>query len=139
MITITYLAPHLGGVVDAYLTVISVMDMPLFVIAVPYGLLWERATWQGAIAGHLAGSAPGAVSRFGFGIGPITLLSGCVAGEIGFVPLSKTGAELLFEIFSQRYERASVLVTSNQPALGQQIEYLHLFRNPFRSNAGRYR
>jgi hypothetical protein len=28
------------------------------------------------------------------------------------VPLSKTGAEMLFEIFSQRYERNSTLVTS---------------------------
>ena len=28
--------------------------------------------------------------------------------ELGFVPLSKTGAELLFEIFSQRYERGSI-------------------------------
>jgi len=26
------------------------------------------------------------------------------AGELGFVPLSKTGAELLFEVFSRRYE-----------------------------------
>ena len=31
------------------------------------------------------------------------------------MPLSKTGAELLFEIFSQRYERGSILVTSNLP------------------------
>jgi hypothetical protein len=31
------------------------------------------------------------------------------------VPLSKTGAELLFEVFSQRYERGSILVTSNLP------------------------
>jgi DNA replication protein DnaC len=31
------------------------------------------------------------------------------------VPLSKTGAELLFEIFSQRYERGSIIVTSNLP------------------------
>ena len=38
-----------------------------------------------------------------------------IVDELGFVPLSKTGAELLFEIFSQRYERASVLVTSNLP------------------------
>ena len=30
-------------------------------------------------------------------------------------PLSKSGAELLFETFSQRYERASTLVTSNLP------------------------
>ena len=35
-----------------------------------------------------------------------------VIDELGFVPLSKTGAELLFEVFSQRYERGSVLVTS---------------------------
>jgi DNA replication protein DnaC len=31
------------------------------------------------------------------------------------VPLSKTGAELLFEMLSQRYERGSTLVTSNLP------------------------
>jgi DNA replication protein DnaC len=31
------------------------------------------------------------------------------------VPLSKSGAELLFEVFSQRYERGSTLVTSNLP------------------------
>ena len=30
-------------------------------------------------------------------------------------PSSTTGAELLFEVFSQRYERASTLVTSNLP------------------------
>ena len=31
------------------------------------------------------------------------------------MPLSKTGAELLFEVFSQRYERGSSMVTSNLP------------------------
>lgn len=38
-----------------------------------------------------------------------------IVDELGFVPLSKTGAELLFEVLSQRYERASTLVTSNLP------------------------
>jgi DNA replication protein DnaC len=38
-----------------------------------------------------------------------------IIDELGYVPLSKTGAELLFETFSQRYERASTLVTSNLP------------------------
>ncbi len=38
-----------------------------------------------------------------------------IIDELGFVPLSKTAAELLFEVFSQRYERASTLVTSNLP------------------------
>jgi DNA replication protein DnaC len=30
-------------------------------------------------------------------------------------PLSATVAELLFEVFSQRYERGSIIVTSNLP------------------------
>jgi hypothetical protein len=33
----------------------------------------------------------------------------------GRSPLSKTGAEMLFKVFSQRYERGSTLVTSNLP------------------------
>jgi DNA replication protein DnaC len=35
--------------------------------------------------------------------------------ELGLVPLSKSGAELLFEVFRQRYERGSTLGTSNLP------------------------
>ena len=38
-----------------------------------------------------------------------------IIDELGFVPLSHAGAELLFEVFSQRYERGSVLVTTNLP------------------------
>jgi DNA replication protein DnaC len=38
-----------------------------------------------------------------------------IIDELGFVPLSQTGAELLFEVFSQRYERGSTLVTTNLP------------------------
>jgi DNA replication protein DnaC len=38
-----------------------------------------------------------------------------IIDELGYVPLSTTGAELLFEVFSQRYERGSTLVTSNLP------------------------
>ena len=38
-----------------------------------------------------------------------------IIDELGFVPLSPTGAELLFEVFRQRYERRSVLVTTNLP------------------------
>ena len=38
-----------------------------------------------------------------------------IIDELGFVPLSHTGAELLFEVFSQRYERGSILVTTNLP------------------------
>jgi DNA replication protein DnaC len=38
-----------------------------------------------------------------------------IVDELGYVPLSQTGAELLFEVFSQRYERGAVIVTSNLP------------------------
>ena len=38
-----------------------------------------------------------------------------IIDELGFVPLSKTGAELLFETISQRYERGSIIITSNLP------------------------
>src|ERR1700726_3404149 len=38
-----------------------------------------------------------------------------IIDELGCVPLSQTGAELLFEIFSQRHERGSTIVTSNLP------------------------
>ena len=81
MIAVSYLVPYLGGTVDAYLTIISIMDMPLFVIAVVYGLFWRRATWQGAISGYLGGAIVGAVLRFvfQFDISTITFTSGGVA------------------------------------------------------------
>jgi DNA replication protein DnaC len=38
-----------------------------------------------------------------------------IIDELGYVPLSPTGAELLFEVFSQRHERSATIVTSNLP------------------------
>ena len=38
-----------------------------------------------------------------------------IIDELGYVPLSPTGAELLFEVFSQRYGRGSMIVTSHLP------------------------
>ena len=38
-----------------------------------------------------------------------------IIDELGFVPLSKTGAELLFELICQRYKRGATLITSNLP------------------------
>ena len=45
----------------------------------------------------------------------LSRLSLLIIDELGFVPLSTTGAELLFEVFSQRYERGSTMVTTNLP------------------------
>ncbi len=38
-----------------------------------------------------------------------------VLDELGYVPFSKMGAELLFEVVSRAYERTSLIVTTNLP------------------------
>lgn len=34
--------------------------------------------------------------------------------ELGYLPIDKTGADLLFQVFSQRYETGSTILTTNQ-------------------------
>ena len=34
--------------------------------------------------------------------------------EMGYLPIDKTGADLLFQVFSQRYETGSTIVTTNE-------------------------
>jgi DNA replication protein DnaC len=38
-----------------------------------------------------------------------------IINELGYVPFSKTGAELLFEVLSARYEQGALIITSNLP------------------------
>ena len=38
-----------------------------------------------------------------------------ILDELGYVPFSKAGAELLFDVVSRAYERTSLLVTTNLP------------------------
>jgi DNA replication protein DnaC len=38
-----------------------------------------------------------------------------ILDELGYVPFSKTGAELLFEVMSRAYERLSLIITTNLP------------------------
>jgi solute:Na+ symporter, SSS family len=120
MIAITYLVPYLGGTVDAYLTIISIMDMPLFVIAIPYGLLWKRATWQGAMAAYLAGSVTGAVLRFGINmeVAHVTLISGVVAAIVcPAVSLLTTGAKPIPTPVSSEPRRSSIARKSSLAVL----------------------
>lgn len=35
--------------------------------------------------------------------------------EIGYLPIDKLGCDLLFQVVSQRYERGSIIITSNKP------------------------
>jgi SSS family solute:Na+ symporter len=65
MLGVAYLLHGNGaGAVRANLTVVGILDMPLFVITVIYGLLWRRANWQGATAGFLTGGALGIFTYF---------------------------------------------------------------------------
>ncbi|MCK4299031.1 MAG: IS21-like element helper ATPase IstB [Planctomycetes bacterium] len=38
-----------------------------------------------------------------------------ICDELGYMSFSRTGAELLFQVFADRYERGSLLLTSNLP------------------------
>jgi DNA replication protein DnaC len=38
-----------------------------------------------------------------------------IVDELGYLSFSRSGAELLFQVFADRYERRSLLVTSNLP------------------------
>ena len=43
------------------------------------------------------------------------MLSSTFVDELGYLPIDKIGADLLFQVFSQRYETGSTIVTTNQP------------------------
>ena len=47
--------------------------------------------------------------------GQLAKLDLLVLDELGYVPASKLGAELLFDVISTAYERTSVIVTTNLP------------------------
>ena len=40
--------------------------------------------------------------------------SSTLLDELGYLPIDKTGADLLFQIISLRYEQGSTIVTSNR-------------------------
>ena len=37
-----------------------------------------------------------------------------IVDELGYLPIDKQGADLLFQVLSQRYERGSIIITSNR-------------------------
>jgi DNA replication protein DnaC len=46
--------------------------------------------------------------------------------EVGYVPLAEIGAEFLFQVISERAERAAIIVTTNLPF----SEWTTVFPNP---------
>lgn len=47
------------GAVKANYTMVGILDMPLFVVTVIYGMAWTRTNWQGAVAGFVGGGIAG--------------------------------------------------------------------------------
>jgi|GEM_PF-356078 len=65
MLLVAWFMQYSGdGAVRANLTVVGIVDMPLFVITVIFGLLWRRTTWQGALVGFFAGGIVGCMAYF---------------------------------------------------------------------------
>jgi SSS family solute:Na+ symporter len=54
-----YVVSRFPDVVAANLTIVAIIDMPIFVIAIVYGLLWRRTNWQGAVGGYVIGAVAG--------------------------------------------------------------------------------
>ena len=81
MVVFAYFVPRMGGAVEAYLTIIGIMDMPLFIVAIVYGLLWKRTTPAAAWAGYLAGALAGIYGKvvLGYDFNATTFLSAGVA------------------------------------------------------------
>ena len=46
-------------------------------------------------------------------LGKYTRYDLLIVDELGYVPFSKEGGELLFQVFAERHERGSVIVTTN--------------------------
>jgi DNA replication protein DnaC len=47
-----------------------------------------------------------------------------ICDELGYLSFSRVGAELLFQVFADRYERQSLLITSNLP-FGDWVQVFH--------------
>lgn len=48
-----------AGAVKANLVLVGILDMPLFIVTVIYGIAFKRTNWQGAVAGFVVGGIAG--------------------------------------------------------------------------------
>lgn len=75
-----------------------------------YSVLFSTAVdaLNNLVAAHAAHRLKAELKRY---LAPQVL----VLDELGYLPLDKMGADLLFQIISQRYERGSIVLTTNKP------------------------
>ena len=59
-------------------------------------------------------AAAQAIGRLGHELSRYTKPKLLILDELGYLPIDKTGADLLFQIFSNRYERGSMIITTNR-------------------------
>lgn len=54
-----YFRRYGAGAVKLNLAIVGILDMPLLVVTVVFGMFWRRTNWQGAMAGFILGGATG--------------------------------------------------------------------------------
>ncbi|SER85240.1 IstB-like ATP binding protein, partial [Pediococcus ethanolidurans] len=54
-----------------------------------------------------------------------------IIDEVGYLPVDKLGADLLFQLINRRYERRSTIITTNAPL----SEWGHVFGDEALANA----
>lgn len=64
--------------------------------------------------GRLTPAPVGALGRLHPALESYRKPSVLVLDELGYLPIDKTGADLLFQILSQRYEQSATVITSNR-------------------------
>jgi len=81
----------------------------------PLHLLNDLASFYPVkLAQFLTGGNTQATNRLKSELKKYTAPAILILDELGFLPVDKLGADLLFQVFSQRYERGSIVITSNR-------------------------
>jgi SSS family solute:Na+ symporter len=93
-----FVVSRFKGVVDAQLTFVGIVDMPVFVITIIYGLFSRRTNWQGAIGGYIVGATAGLMCYRYFSGNPdlsaYTVLSRYLGNDIHWSVWAKSIAAL---------------------------------------------
>lgn len=100
MVLFAYFIRNQASTVDAYLWLIAILDMPLFVIVVVFGFFSPRATLPGAIIGYLLGAAGGFITIW------VTAGGGSlISGNAGLATFASAGAAVLGVVIGSYFGR----------------------------------
>lgn len=95
MLAMSYMAKAASSAIDLYISIISVVDLPLFVVAIVYGLFWKRSTPAGAITGYLTGMLLGLAIQLQSHLGPaVQDLVGGIYHLYSYIPILGDGVTI---------------------------------------------